>query len=427
MHADYKLLVLLRSKLFWQYSLFLILLWGQANVAQAELSPHFSFKGFGTFAVTGTDTDAIGFRRDTSTARGATKSWSIPTDSRLGFQLDADFNEDFSATAQWVLRDRSGQFFEQNLDLAFLRWNISPDLYVRFGRVSPDVFMMTDHRNVGYAYPWMRSPHEFYGYIPIYHWDGIDITKKTEFDGGFLTLKVFGGYAFTQVNAPNKMLFDQGSAVFSTSLVYEKGDWTGRAAYSHIDLNHLSPKNPLEEIIASTPAIDMVWPGVKAFTPLLKFTGTTFNYSALGLKYDDGLWLGQAEASYVDSGNHPFVPNVASGYLSLGRRISSFTMYSLLGISKSFQRNFDIPNPRVPDPQLLILKNELSNTLNNNGIDEKSVSLGLRWDFYTNMALKAQWSHYWLGKNGTQNWVEDPVQSAPSEVNVFSVGMDFVF
>ncbi len=427
MHLLFRLIIQPKLRLNGLYFLFIFIVSVPTNIAHAEQEDTiFSFKGFGTLAVTGTDTDAIGFRRDISTARGATTSWSIPTDSRLGLQIDANFNEHFSATGQWVLRDRSGQFFEQNLDLAFLRWNIRPDLVVRIGRVSPDIFMLSDHRNVSYAYPWMRPPHEFYGFIPFYHFDGIDITKKFELDGGLLTLKLFGGYSFYQLQLSETRKNDQGGAVFSSSAIYEKGDWKGRISYFQLDISHLSPENPIRNTLLN-PAFNVVWPTIKSVEPLFNFNGTTIRYGALGFAYDDGIWQGQAEASYVDSGNHPLFPNRGSGYLSLGRRFSSVTLTTLLGISKSFDRNIKVPNPLLPDPSLLTLQKGLDNAINNNGVDEKSISLGLRWDFYTNMAFKAQWSHYWLGDNGTQNWVEDPVQTPPDEANVISVGIDFVF
>lgn len=393
-----------------------------------NVNPSFSFKGFGTLAVTGTDTDAIGFRRDTSTSHGANKSWSIPTDSRLGLQVDTTFNESISATAQWTLRDRTGQFFEQNLDLAFLRWNIQPDFYIRLGRVSTDVFMLTDHRNVGYAYPWMRPPHEFYGHIPIYHYDGLDITKKFELDNGFLTLKFFGGYTFNQLpRYGDNETIEQAGTIFSGSAVYSKGDWTGRISYSQYETTYDSTSADLGRLRQTllNPTFNLIWPGINKIALNLKNVGSITRFSELGVAYDDGIWLGQAEANYTDT-TSSFFQTMASGYLSLGRRFSTVTLYTLLGISKSLNGKTIIPNPLIPDPQLLALQKSLNNNLNNN-IDEKSVSLGLRWDFYSNMAFKFQWSHYWLGNNGSQNWIVNPAQTQPSQVNVFSTGIDFVF
>jgi hypothetical protein len=64
--------------------------------------------------------------------------------------------------------------------------------------------------------------------------------------------------------------------------------------------------------------------------------------------------------------------------------------------------------------------------LNGNGVDQISASLGTRWDVYENVALKAQWSHFWLGGNGTLYWLELKAP-LPAQVNVWSFGVDFVY
>jgi hypothetical protein len=45
------------------------------------------------------------------------------------------------------------------------------------------------------------------------------------------------------------------------------------------------------------------------------------------------------------------------------------------------------------------------------------------------MALKTQWSHYWLGNhNGSQQWQQPPVNNRTTDtVNLMSVGIDFIF
>jgi hypothetical protein len=84
-----------------------------------------SFKGFGTLAATGTDTDKIGFYRDKSQTQDAR---GLTNDSRLGLQVDWKASDSLQATVQWAARDHAGDFIEQNLDWAFLRWRLTDDL-----------------------------------------------------------------------------------------------------------------------------------------------------------------------------------------------------------------------------------------------------------------------------------------------------------
>ncbi len=104
-----------------------------------------------------------------------------------------------------------------------------------------------------------------------------------------------------------------------------------------------------------------------------------------------------------------------------------FTPYVLLGIAETLNDAVDVPPLLLPIPQLQAFRSAVDHVLNGNGVDEKSVSLGVRWDVYENIAVKAQWSHYWLGQNGAQLWVEPASGPTPDQVNVWSVGVDFMF
>jgi len=390
-------------------------------------NPTLSLRGFGTFAASGTDTNQIAFRRDSTQANGVTRSWGIKPDSRLGLQLDVNFDATWHAAVQWVARDHAGDFLEQNLDWAFLRWRPRDDLDLRIGRLGFDVFMLSDYRNVGYAYPWIRPPHEFYAGLLPYHFDGADISQKLTLGNGLLTLKGFGGYASYSVpGLPN--VADLGSLVAGGSLAYERGNWRARLGYGYAKTKTELPLQKTLYDALGNPQVNALWPGASALAREIRILDTAVQFSSVGLAYDDGTWLAQIEGSYIDSQVRSY-PSVISGYLSLGRRLGKVTLYSLLGMSRSLQSTRAIPPLLVATPELQELRSSVGYLLNHNEVDEQSVSVGVRWDLYDNIALKAQWDHFWLGQNGTQLWVEPSLLSdpTPSTVNVWSLGVDFVF
>jgi len=148
---------------------------------------------------------------------------------------------------------------------------------------------------------------------------------------------------------------------------------------------------------------------------------------SVGASYDDGVWLVQAEAAYNNT-NSVFLPSQASAYFSVGRRFADVTLYAMYGVAQSFETHVEIPAPVINDPELQLLHDSLDAIINNNGTDEQSVSIGLRWDFYQNIAFKAQWSHYWLGtEKGAHQWEQPLFGEIPDKVNVWSVGLDFIF
>lgn len=405
-------------------AVFLILI---ANAAFAEDAyPDFTVTGFGTLGVSGTDTDRLDFRRDIKQTPSVSDNWGYATDSRLGLQLDVEINETWHATAQWVARNNSGDFFEQNLDWFFLRWRPVDDLDIRVGRMGFDVFMLSEYRNVGYAYLWMRPPHEFYAVLAPYHFDGADIAKKFEVGEGTLTIKAFGGYSFIQVPTGFSNIADQSLTVAGGKLAYEQGNWNARIGYAY-SLNNLElpPLQPLLDAL-NNPGANAVWPDAQSIGQQISNKNKAVHFSSIGLAYDDGLWLAQMEASYIDSESSTY-PSSASGYFSLGRHIGKVTLYSLFGISESLHNRVNLSNPLFPVPEVIQLRNAADQVLKPNGVDEKSVSLGLRWNVHENIAFKTQWSHYWLGNNGTALWLTPASGPTPDTVNVWSVGMDFVF
>jgi hypothetical protein len=378
-----------------------------------------SFKAFGTLGGIGTDTDKLGFRRDFTQESNATNAWVGDIDSRLGLQVDADFSPEFHATVQWVARNHEGDYLLQNLDWAFLRWRPRDDLDIRLGRMAFDGFLISEYRNVGYAYLWMRPPVEFYGQIANYNLDGLDITKRFNLGDGYLSVKGYAGHTL-QSQAYN---IDLDALLFGGNVVYETGDWKFRLGYmreKQLDHGLIKSLGLLGGVLGK-----QLWPGIQ---PLVNEWGSVnklVHYTALGMVYDNGVWPVQAEAAYTDSNFLEF-PSILSAYLSVGRRFGKVTPYALYGVAESLNHHTNIPDPVVPLKPLINLKYGYEAIINNKGVDQMSLSLGTRWDVYENIALKAQWSHFWLGEDGNLLWMRLG-SPQPKQVNVWSFGVDFVY
>jgi hypothetical protein len=400
---------------------------GHAAPALAD-GVDWTLKGFGTLAGIGTDTKRLGFRRDFTQDASATRDWTWDIDSRLGVQLDLDFRNPFHIAVQWVARNHAGNFFEQNLEWAFLRWRPNDTLDLRLGRIGADAFMLSDYRNVGYAYPWMRPPHEYYATLIPYHFDGGDITWRLPLeDDSLLTLKGSVGYSLTQVESPytGNPPDDMNLFMFAGNLTYESGDWRTHLGYVQAEALSDIPYQGVSAILQN-PLVSLLWPEAHNLAGRLSIQGKQLHYGTLGVAYDDGLWQVQSEASYIGSSNLPVMTNMLAGYLSVGRRFGHLTVYGLYGFGESLDAPEKLADPLAPVPALLDLKDAAENLLNYARVDQQSASLGLRWDVYENIALKAQWSHFWLGRHGTFLWT-NPEPPTPLNVNVWSMGVDFVF
>ncbi len=213
------LLSLNRFKHFVNFGVLALMLSISSTARANDNYPNWSIKGFGTLGFAYSDNDKLGFYRDRTQTQEVKKSLEIATDSRLGLQLDVDINDFWHITTQFIVRDHAGDFFEQNLDWAFLKWNPGNDYEIRAGRLGADAFLLSDYRNVGYAYPWMRPPHEFYANIPLTHYDGINIKKTLFLENGDLAFKLYGGYTSTKLSETYNN-FDLDASFVGANILY---------------------------------------------------------------------------------------------------------------------------------------------------------------------------------------------------------------
>src|SRR5690606_27859541 len=139
-----------------------------AAVAQDSESM-FSFSGFGTVGVVHNSEDHADFATDFGPdGAGYSDSWSANPDSRLGFQVDAQFSERFSAVVQALSEYDYNGSHSPRVTLAHVKYAFTPALSLRLGRIASPTFMLSDYRKVGYAMPWLRPPVEVYNnYIEI--------------------------------------------------------------------------------------------------------------------------------------------------------------------------------------------------------------------------------------------------------------------
>jgi len=123
----------------------------------APLWERITLSGFGTLGLVTAAADDVGFRRDMNQDIAVfDQDIRIETDSLLGIQTDIRLTPDLDAGVQFVLRHQADMDIENSLHLAFLRYRFTPQVTVRAGRMGIDVYMLSDYRNVGFAYPWVR-------------------------------------------------------------------------------------------------------------------------------------------------------------------------------------------------------------------------------------------------------------------------------
>jgi len=124
----------------------------------------FTLNGFGTLAVVHSDEDQADFVSNQLAPDGAgyTRAWSPEVDSRFGLQLTAKLTPRLTGVLQLITEQRYDESYTPSVEWANLKYDITPDLSVRVGRMVLSSFMVSEYRKVGYATPWVRPPEEVY-------------------------------------------------------------------------------------------------------------------------------------------------------------------------------------------------------------------------------------------------------------------------
>lgn len=361
-------------------------------------------------------------------------SWKL--DSRVGAQLEYGLTPLVDLVGQVVWRDHFKSDTDSSVELAYASIRPQPQLDIRVGRVNYDAFLMSDYRNVGYAYTWVRPPVEFYGWIPIFSVNGGDIAYNIHTDdflsdhvrwrikaqagrSGFaipVAAGKDGGYDFNTDN------------LASLSVTRQSPTWRLKAAYSRFTIGSevpvFAPLHQGLDMVAGA-AIPAVSSEAADLRNNLSFHGAKISYATLGAAYDDGVWIAQGELGYTTA-TAAVVPHGAMAYVSGGRRFGDWTPFVLLSASRPSSdlrvpaNNWGALNATLRDKAL-----DIMNTTRN---EQSTVSVGTRWDFHHQAALKLQWDRTAIRPSGYGLWNRDQSSPNPSRrVDLFTATLDFAF
>lgn len=409
--------------------------------------PSLTLHGYGTLGYTSVHTDQPWLlKRDLAQSTSTPHGYGFIPDSNLGLQLNLQLNERASLVTQVVLRRRAPTSrAEENLEWAFGSYQIQPDLRLRVGRLNPDIFLLSNHRNVGFAYPWVRPNVEFYGWMPLSATDGLDITKswrngdvRWEANGllglsNRVTVQSGSGFADSKSRGKNGLSAtlsrEEGGLTLKLSYLYTKGKLD-------VDPQLQALLNGLNQLTA-LPLPSSVAQEAAALAATIPFDTFTSQYLSAGLRWEGGPWSVQAEIAHTTRKNPGAAQSVTGtfGYVSAGYRVGTVTFTGMLGSARS-------PKAAAADPQWFntliaagmdptqAAQTQAIGSLATAGanslrIDQSSVSTGLRWDITPQTALKLQWDRVFVRANGSGLWANSTTPSGRADV--YSASFNFVF
>lgn len=388
---------------------------------------HYTAEGFGTIGGVVSDSNTLGFKRDILQSEVVTKnSPQLLTDSRLGLQFSAEYQTKVQGTIQFLAKQDT-ETFDQFLNLAYLGLNVTPQLSIRGGRLPLDICLLSENRDVGYSYLWSRPIPEFYGQLFLTSFNGFDLSYKFQTEIGLFELR--GATGSFETTIPYNYGADLDASLrdfWNANIRYEKSSWQLRLAYMQVTIDEVTD-NFKQFAQYYTEALSPYLPVIKPyFDQFLHLEGSTFNHLSMGLGYNDNRWNIQSEIGRLQF-EQAMSLTFTSAYLSVGYRFHDLTPYGILAHLQS--KTDTLPHVSIDHYPAPIQEAVASvmNALESIQASQTTASLGLRWDFHTHAAMKLQWNHHWVSGRGSYLWDNSFVLSEDTEVNTFSLSLDFMF
>ena len=388
----------------------LALLAGFALAAQAADGPAISISGFGTAAMTMSDSDDAEYARPNQ-SNGVKKDARPGVDSNFGLQATAKFSERLSFTGQGLVRKYATDNFGAELAWAFAKYKVSDDFSVRAGRIGLPVYMISDFRNVGYANTMIRPPAEVYRQVNADSVDGADVIYQHSFNDTTVTAQFAFGNAKSR--QPGNV-YVEFKPVTALHVLLENGPFTfrlGRADTTFAVRDSVA----LNGLVASLRKF-----GQGAVADQIKLEDIKGSFTSVGFGLDYKNFLVQTEYAKRKTESRA-VMDTSSWYAMLGYRYGKFTPYYYYGdIKQDSPRSF----AGLPTSGPLAALGAGANGVAKTALQSTN-AVGLRWDFHKSAALKVQ-----IDRIKPREGAGAFINSAPGftgPVNVYAAGIDFVF
>ena len=335
-------------------------------------SPTWSLNGFGTLGFSHSSEKSADFVFDNVQPKGTgySRDWNPDIDTRLGVQVTANLNSEWSAVLQVLSEYRWDNSYTPFVNWANIRYAVSPDLSIRFGRIALASYMASSSRKVGYSNPWIRPSAEVYRLLVLTNSDGVDLSYRQHFQDVTNNLTLLYGKK-TVINTRGAHIHS--SDVWGVFDTLEYGPSSLHFAYQERHVDNQSP-------------------------PLGRFI-------SVSASYDPGQWLMNVEAVNVVNYDGKGVKAIRAAWnISAAYRLGRWTPFVSLSELRPLSETGVAP------------------------IAQKTISAGVRWDLMRNLDFKLQADHIRIGQGsaGTLQNLQPDFQRG-GRVNVLTAAFDFVF
>lgn len=396
-----------------------------------DLGDWVKFDGFGTIGAFKGNNANAGVRVDSRQSTASQNEWRFDGDTQASLQATFNPQGKLKAVLQLISKKDIKSSTKPTVEWAYVSYPIASDFDFKLGRTVAPVFLMSDYRNLAYAQTTVRPQSEVYNINAITYQDGMTGRWDKKVGSGNLQIEGFFGKT-TVSNAVGEVKLDR---VKGFSVKYADGSWAVRTGYSKYNAAFNAP-TVAATIKGLTALPAAVCTNCSTVVPAVaNINDMTAAITTVGASYDDGEWIAQAEWA-KRTGNSVIIAAV-SGWNVLGAyRYGDFTPYIGAGKYTTDAANPGLQAGPFAPAALKVQLNYLNASFIGVGrADHDTLTLGTRWDFAKNVALKLQYEKIKMAypSVGASSYVSYPTgllgkpNGFDGRVSLVTVNLDFVF
>ncbi|MGS2721671.1 porin [Paraglaciecola aestuariivivens] len=353
--------------------LILVAITASTFTAQAEIR----INGFANFIGGITSSD--------ETLYGYDDSISFSEESLFAIQVSGDINDKMTATGQIVAK--GNQDYQADFEWAYISYQATDNLSISAGRLRVPLFRYSSSKDVGYSYHWVNAPRSVYD-VAFNNLEGLRLDYNNYTGDWEYGLQLGIGTINSSIDISDGQggvtpvdLNTEDSAILTAEATY---DWFKIRAVAGRGTTYFTPA-ALEVTFAQLPA---------NIADLLRIDGDTGTFYGLGLEVDQFDWFVSAEVTEVNI-EESFSPKDTAYYVTAGLRSGKFTPSMTYEV---FDGDADIrfldQVAALPAPFQGPVGAAVTGVQQAFASKYNIMTLGLRYDMDTNVALKADLSKY---------------------------------
>ncbi|MGS2719397.1 hypothetical protein [Paraglaciecola aestuariivivens] len=304
---------------------------------------------------------------------------SIDNQSLIGLQADYQFSDKLALTGQFI--GHTGKQKKSGLEWLYLTYQAHRSFQLKIGKQRTPFFNYSDSIDVGFAYPWVTLPQQVYNSIFFSTFDGVLANYQWSNQSLVLDIEGYWGNFNDKIYAGNMSVGSNVEDLHGAILKLNVDNWEFRSAY------HTADADIIVDELRNFSQILTQYGYVKSAAALntkgwAKFYQASANYENLHYFFRSEFTRTRTQA--------PSIPAIDSFYLALGYNHAPFSSY--LSFAKS-EGEFVMPPNEIPtgfDPQLDALADAYQNLSQFPYESSESITLGTRYDWRANVALKAE-------------------------------------